>query len=474
MNKAFVLSAFMTCLSLSLTAQELTAPWEEYMGNTRTKREWARIDRNSFLEATDPEEYDKIRDILTTHDYMSNPMIGIQSGRVYKDVAAYMNEVEATAGTAVRKRYYAETRKLCELAKGSERTIYLQMGNEINAWHFTQTLREWAKNYNKPYPHPATPYANDGDQIGRNDRGYIGYFAEYFLAPAIAGINDARKENPDVKNVKIILGSLANAKSDQARNVWFPVLWNYEIAGTYAPDMKGTKVKDLVDGISIHYIMTTDPLQPKLERLYADMAAQQKSVYSTEELGGMSLKGLGAVYGLPIWGRYMDVWTRMGYGPEMVRLIYYCADRSFKRAGDRVDVDYTYERNVVREACPEASADHALGLIETFMPRAILQNCCVSVSAKGSKISEIYAYSDQHKSKKVIVLHEPKDGEFSTIECADAYSKQASARAWLFTESLTQEIPVKITKSSRGTILISAEKKITFKEGSVLICLSNK
>ena len=186
MNKAFVLSVFMTCLSLSLTAQELTAPWEEYMGNTRTKREWARIDRNSFLEATDPEEYDKIRDILTTHDYMSNPMIGIQSGRVYKDVAAYMNEVEATAGTAVRKRYYAETRKLCELARGSERTIYLQMGNEINAWHFTQTLREWAKNYNKPYPHPATSYANDGDKIGRNDRGYIGYFAEYFLAPAIA------------------------------------------------------------------------------------------------------------------------------------------------------------------------------------------------------------------------------------------------------------------------------------------------
>lgn len=468
-NSLFILLSVCVVLGYS---QNLTAPFENYLGNTRTCPNWGSINRNSYLNPTNEKDRIQIAEILKTHDFMTNSMSGIQSGRVESDVANYMNKVEQTKGESVRSLYRNETSEFSKLLAKSDKTVYLQMGNEINAFHFNQTMKAWAKSFNKPYPSPTSPFANDGDRIGRNDRGYIGYFVEYFLAPAIEGINEAKANSTNPDRIKVMLGSIANAHRDSAFNMWLPILWNYTVQGEFAPKLKGKKVSELVDGITIHYVLTEKSDLKLLERYYNLYGKQNKIVFTTEELGGHSYLGLGATTGIMIFARYMDVWTRLGYSPENCKMMFYNAHTSFMPAGDKVEVDHVNNRKVRRTPCPDASADSAMKIIEDFMPKAVLSNAKKYIIKSPIGFNEFFAFNDINSNKKIIIAHANDATKFDYVDLNDKLTSNIQTTCYLFTESNTQKIPVIVLKTKNGIRLKPQAEVKTSKQSSLLILLN--
>ena len=455
---------------------QLTAPWEHYMGNTRESVCWGTLQRNAFLDVRNDAQAERIKAILSVNDFMSNPNeIGLESGRDERKLADFMNDVEASGGASVRDAYYEVSKRWLKLSGASSHDMFLQMGNEINSFHFAQTMRKWAADYGKPYPHPASSFKSDGDSVGRNDRGYIGYFAEYFIAPALEGVIKARAENSG-SHLYVLLGSLANARNQEAQYLWLPALWNYEIRGDYAPTLKGVRIGSLMDGITIHYLLSSAPLLDKAEAFYRDyIVSEGKKVYTSEELGSASWRGLGATVGLPVFARYMDVWTRMNLRPEQAKLIYYSAHLSFtpsiNTANSVLDHLVTEDKNKEETPCPEASADYILSKIENFIPAAVLENSSSSLGAS-SQVSEKYAFSDTRSRKSIVILvGDGGNPDLEYITVRGRLSRKSKASVTICRESSTTSIPASITKAGKGYIRISIPSQ-PFHDAAALICLS--
>lgn len=241
---------------------------------------------------------------------------GLGSARDTQRVNLYLSRIEADSGATWRELCKKEAIKLASLPDGKNR-IFWQVGNEISSPAYSEQLNLWVGN-----PVPC------GTGCGY-DQFVIPIYAEYYLAPSVQGFNEASMQlfgSPD--SINIMLGSLTNAGGNGA-SLWLDSLLNYTIIGTYAPALAGKKVYELVDIISIHYMMGTQSTslwKSKIDNYRNDWfgVGRIKGIWSTEEVGiGAATGGRGAAVGAAVTARYLEWALINNYTPYQCRTNYY-------------------------------------------------------------------------------------------------------------------------------------------------------
>jgi len=125
-----------------------------------------------------------------------------------------------------------------------------------------------------------------------------------------------------------MLGSLTNAGGNGAV-LWLDSLLNYTVTGTYAPALAGKKVYELIDIISIHYMMgtvSTAVWKSKIDGYRNNWfgVGKIKGIWSTEEVGiKVANSGRGAAVSAAAGSRYLEWALLNNYSPYQCRTNYY-------------------------------------------------------------------------------------------------------------------------------------------------------
>ncbi|MEZ4951040.1 MAG: T9SS type A sorting domain-containing protein [Saprospiraceae bacterium] len=310
------------------------APWSHYVGSHYKTEEWSGWVRdysrrlgNFILDSG--EVVGQVDTILIQELFQNMASLPIEMdgtlmatglGRDAQKVASNLDRIEQDSGALWRNLCRLQALKMLELPKGKQR-IFWQIGNEISSPAYSDYLNQWAGQN--------VPCGGDGCNY---DPFVIPVYAEYMFAPSVQGIREASQAqfgSPD--SIQIILGSLTNAGSNAAFN-WLETLLNYTIDGTFAPALKGKKVFELVDIISIHYMMGNSnsiAWRNWIDR-YRDAwfgKGKIKGIWSTEEVGiRAAMNGEGAARGAANNSRYLEWAIQNQYTPTQCRTNYYAHD----------------------------------------------------------------------------------------------------------------------------------------------------
>ena len=326
-------------------------PWVAYIGNQSRQAPWAGWVRGVGLRTTglgllEPgakdlssidaglrEFLDAAQKVLIKADVMA-PVGGLNSARRQEVVDQYMAFIEHDQARMWKTIAKRQAEAIAGRATAHE--LVWQIGNEINSKHYSLSMRTWTERGDRaPFTGltkfvPPKPGASRQRRYGgsRNDQNYLPLYVEYYLAPTIEGIHDAsRAVFGHADRVRIALGSLANARAPAA-HAWLDALLGYRIGGDFAPDLKGRRVFELVDIITLHYLMSYpgDDWRQRLERVSSTWLGRGRvgAVWCTEEMGRRrGLRDLGGAIGLRVAFRGLDWAVSKAASSREFRLNFY-------------------------------------------------------------------------------------------------------------------------------------------------------
>jgi hypothetical protein len=306
------------CLASSLAAAE---PWQNYFGSHYQKKSWAASVRDPQGAGTFAGIYDQDT-IATLVDYTSDKDViygigGLGSGRSQSYVDFFLTRMLLDFGEAWKNELTDNVKKIISSSKVSHPSkVIWQFGNEINSKRFAQNVFAWAGNNRNGSAHSES---------------VIPYYVEYFLAPGVEAVNNAYGQAATQEKIRIALGSIA-AYSNPKSHDFLSALLNYEIAGLCAKSLKGRKVFELVDVVTVHYIASSNApsWRSALDEFYSSWIASSKidALWSTEEIGlKRSENGDGAVFATQVFARYLDWWLSKGMSAQQGRAFLWGLDR---------------------------------------------------------------------------------------------------------------------------------------------------
>lgn len=463
---------FLTCASLIAAlglvpfAESATDPWKNYVGATQYLTAWGEIMREGRADPLTNTS------ILATHSWMYGAASGLGSGRVQSSVNDFMNQVEVDGGAAWKSEVTTKAQALIAAHTGNVHQAYWQIGNEINSRHFGNgaqnvsntdnmgTMRDWAVSKGYAYPHPLAPQDGaDGTTDGRNDRGYIPYFVEYFMAPAIEALNEVNATVTPENRIKILSGSIANAATEGARTLWVPELMNYTIQGTYAPTLAGRKVKEMVEVLTVHYLMGGASSQTLLDEYYSNWVfapgATITGVWATEEIGVQAAdQGFGAINALQVFSRYLDVWLGGNLTSQQGALTFFGTNN----AGDHA-VNPIYPLQSVKP-------DYAMAKLSEFVPSATTSfRAFVEVPATDAGLPvETLAFETADGAKRVVFVSPMSTSAHTlgslTMEGGSWAGNSVTATARLFTRTGDSVPAASVASNSDGSFQITLSPAI--------------
>ncbi|MGH9846919.1 MAG: hypothetical protein ACREEM_50115, partial [Blastocatellia bacterium] len=371
-----------------------------------------------------------VTQVLQTHDLIFGQNAGLGSARDQVRLSEFMNGVRADKGAAWKAEVLTKANELIAAHRGKAHKAYWQFGNEISSETFSETIRVWASAAGLPYPSPYTPF---NDRQAPNDRGYIGYFVEYYMAPALESLLAANAAAAPEDRIIILTGSLANAAGDAARNSWLPAHLNYVIRGDYAPSLTGKTVASQVQTLTIHY---TGGQQAVIDALYDTWVTPGSAIgaiWATEEIGIWAAEaGRGGLSALRVFARYMDVWLRRGLSSRQARVTYYAPRTNGPN--------------------PNTSGDYALTKLDAFIPSATtgLARKAGLVTTDASTAVETYAYESANRDKRIVFVFltaQDATGSLQQIRVkADGWATTATGVMHVFSTAGDSELPVSISK----------------------------
>jgi len=233
---------------------------------------------------------------------------GLLSAREAQRTRAFMTMIEADRGELWRHTVYLQARRLAEVTDRDR--IYWQVGNEINAWHYTRSFRLWQGKDSQ---------TRDADQDA-----VIPLYVEYFLAPTVAALNAASRDIAGRNDtIPIVLGTLAGAYRERSR-AWLDSLLNYQVRGDFAPELAGSRVRELIDIVAIHYLQThadnswSQALDDLREKWVG--SGRIKGIWATEELGVHQAEtGIGAATAVKVTARCLNFHLTRAIPPRQGR-----------------------------------------------------------------------------------------------------------------------------------------------------------
>ena len=225
----------------------------------------------------------------------------------------FVNMIDADSALFWKSLVYQQCNKLAQLPNSQNR-LYYQLGNEITSAAISKSLR-----YTQNLPYSS---GYDYDQFN------IPFFVEKYMAPTIEAIDSSSVFNYGSKGkINICLGSITNA-GNSAALPFTNALLNYTITGTNAPSLAGKKVYELINIITIHYMLGNSSMNVWQNNLngYANWigTGRIKGVWSTEEVGiSKATLGAGAAYSARATFRYLKWAIDSSYSSRIARTNYW-------------------------------------------------------------------------------------------------------------------------------------------------------
>ncbi|MBI1227826.1 MAG: PKD domain-containing protein [Bacteroidetes bacterium] len=331
-RKYLLLSAASVLFGLTATAQTSTQnEWTSYCGwhygNTPAWGGWVRdyvqhstgfdlVDFTGPLLAVDTVKLNNLFSYLSTIDTDVDILQldgGLGQAKDTVKAKSFINMIEADSAAFWKSLVYRQCNKLAQLPNSQYR-LYYQLGNEITSAALSSSIR-YAM---------GMPYSSGSDY----DISLIPYFVEQYMAPTIEAIDSASVHSFGAKGkINICLGSITNAGNNAALP-YTEALLNYTITGTNAPSLAGKKVYELVNIITIHYMMGNSSANVWQNRINGYLGwvgtGRIKGVWSTEEVGiQKATAGAGAAYSARATFRYLKTAIDNNYASDVVRTNYW-------------------------------------------------------------------------------------------------------------------------------------------------------
>ena len=162
---------------------------------------------------------------------------------------------------------------------GAEKRLFFQWGDDINAQRLGTSAD--AKNITAA-PHNGVAYGRNASQPTD-----AAAYAENYFAPAVEAV---RKASADVfgdeRRIPVMLGSCARAGLDANRD-WYRSVLEHPISGELAPSLKGKRVIELTDYLTVNYPFSDAPSTKGLQSLWNDYGKRVKGLWITEEFGSL-------------------------------------------------------------------------------------------------------------------------------------------------------------------------------------------
>lgn len=264
----------------------------------------------SLIDA--PERVDLLIEKVTTRLQRGDILLPIPGySRNDERMAKYLDFIHNGGVATWQEAVALQVSSLANLNSGTGK-IYYQLGNEITVESMSEALRNWASSRTVDIAGQAQAY----------DPYSIPFYVEYYLAPTVSAARKASQQiYGDPNRVQIILGSLGDGGTTEAKS-WLDKLLNYEAEGTFANDMAGVKVYDMVQTVSVHYIGSTTNLQP----IWDDWVGVSTilNLWTTEEIGSRSaLSGEGAARAARTLADQLHWFYSNNLSPEQSRVAFY-------------------------------------------------------------------------------------------------------------------------------------------------------
>ncbi len=345
--------SLLVIMAVSFPGIVMSSSWNDYLSSQDDEVDWAKTVRGvargetglAVLKGSGSETYNfqpllqSLATVTSTKDLIV-PVGGLGSGRREDLVDNYMRMIRYDTGQRWRRLIFEQT--MAVATRFPQRQVYWQIGNEVNSWHYVETISSWVDSdeivsrdpledirlMQREDPAEKTRRRQESKEIkrqlkktiGRNNSDVIPLYVEYFLAPAAQAIINARKQKPEYENrIKIVLGTIANSHNEHARS-WLEDLLNYRIRGDYSTQLAGRKVSDVVDIIALNYMASSwgPEWRTAMRGLYGEWLGKGRirGIWSTEEIGRKrATGGVGGATAISVLSRYLDLWHELGINP---------------------------------------------------------------------------------------------------------------------------------------------------------------
>ncbi|HEY9825917.1 MAG TPA: hypothetical protein V6D19_10745 [Stenomitos sp.] len=286
---------------------QLAYPWTSFLGShstTGVPESWAGSLRSVGLNSTGKvtsynAPYNQtINNLISTQQKSVIVQVGgLQSSKRLNEALAFLNGVKKDGGKQWKDIVYKQALTLAKMPNGPDK-VYWQIGNEINSKDHSLAFRTFFNEGSNSKTFP-------------NDEFVIAGHVEYYLAPTVEALRKASRDSLASDNrIRIALGSVANAGNPSSVD-WMNKLLAYRIRGDFAPSLAGKQVKDLVNIITIHYLVTSDDTSWRevLTQLSNTWIGQGQiaGIWLTEEIGKLrAYAGRGGATALKVTARYLD------------------------------------------------------------------------------------------------------------------------------------------------------------------------
>jgi hypothetical protein len=413
----------------STSGPVLPANWNAYFGRHFAWKPWTTSLRDPRTSDVAPSGRAAARSTRTATALEGAPgnadvivMIGLvpRQGRL----SAHVQELNADRGATYRARLAGRVQRELDAADPASR-IYWQVGNEINTATTSKIVRNAASG----------PGSGKG---GRDDDpAIIPAYVEYFLAPAVAAIDEvSRARFGTAGKIPVILGSVAGARRRGARE-WMDELLSYQVKGDYAPSLAGKRVADLVNIVALHYIVSYPGggWDEHLESVRSRWVGQGRvnAVWSTEEVGRQAGEGNGgAAAALRVASRYLHYWATHRLTPAQGHAFIWGAELG--NAGTR--------------------SDDFMQLLWDFFGATPLADVSDSISVASG--TEAYAFRSVKEPNKLAVMYFNKVGAGGLPGGAlslDATAAATTSRVYFFGPAGMQQVNAPASRRGRGVAL---------------------
>ncbi len=172
---------------------------------------------------------------------------------------------------------------LLKLAYGSdpktEKRLLFQWGDDINTQRLGTAIDSKLIQ--------ATPRHGLSNTRSANQPADAASYAENYFAPAVEAVRAASKSVfGDERRIPVLIGSCSRAGLEKNRD-WFRSVLEHSLDGSLAPSLKGKKVIELVDYLTVNHPFADAPDTKSLQSLWNSYGKQVKGIWITEEFGNV-------------------------------------------------------------------------------------------------------------------------------------------------------------------------------------------
>ena len=222
-------------------------------------------------------------DLAWFRDYQKRTSLGLDRNLpiiIQNDLQAlYVAPWQSMLGKIQQDQIWALLKLAYSATTGAENRLFFQWGDDINSRALGTS----------PDIRSLQVTLRHGTSVARgaNNPADATAYAENYFAPAVEAVRRASTDVfGDERRIPVLIGSCARVGVDANRE-WFRSVLDHVITSDLAPTLKGKRVIDLVDYLTVSHPFADAPDTKALQGLWSSYGKQIKGLWITNEFGSI-------------------------------------------------------------------------------------------------------------------------------------------------------------------------------------------